>query len=60
LHRIIITKGGNKMKLGSVLSERGRSNALYRARRKYPAYTVTKVKKVHAYTWDVYGHKRRR
>jgi len=48
------------MKLGSVLSERGRKIALKRARRKYPAYTVTKVKKVHAYTWDVYGHARRR
>jgi len=45
-------------KIGKILAEYGRSNALFRARRKFPNYTVTNVKKIKGMSWSVYGHKR--
>ena len=46
--------------LGKIIAEYGTTNALSRARKKYPTYTVTGIKKESRMTWKVYGHKRKR
>jgi len=46
-------------KIGTILAEYGSNNALFRARRKYPKYTIDRVKKIKGIKWTVYGHKRK-